>query len=91
MATTVKALAFVFVYFAFSVQPATAAPNVFWTFGFDRHYALAAGGRADLPARVMLAAKQPTTPYSATNDAVQETLPPVMSKQGLVRPTSHVG
>lgn len=91
MATTVKALAFVFVYFTFSVQPATAAPNVFWTFGFDRHYALAAGGRADLPARVMLAAKQPATPYSVTNDAVQETLPPVMSKQGLIRPTSHVG
>lgn len=37
-------------------QPVIAAPNVFWTFGFNRHYAHGSGGRAALPSTSLLAA-----------------------------------
>ena len=40
-------------------EPALAGPNVFWTFGFERPYLHATGGRAELPQPVELAlAKQ---------------------------------
>ena len=39
-----------------AATPASASPNVFWTFGFDRHYAHGTGGRAELPKSVKLAA-----------------------------------
>ena len=39
-----------------ATTPALAGPNVFWTFGFDRHYAQGTGGRAELPKSVRLAA-----------------------------------
>lgn len=42
-----------------STTPAQAAPNVFWTFGFDRHYLHSTGGRAAIVWPTRLAAATP--------------------------------
>ena len=55
MMRTLKALAACLTGAVLSPTPATAAPNVFWTFGFDRHYAHGTGGRVELPAKIMMA------------------------------------
>lgn len=63
---------------ALASVPATAAPNVFWTFGFEQRYSHGTGGRAELPVETMFAARVPADSKVASAFCVAPAIIPVL-------------
>lgn len=74
---------------ALDCAPAIAAPNVFWTFGFDRHYGHGSGGRAALTKEAVQVAQLSATSSTPTADVLPVTRTPIDPTESRIALLEH--